>query len=141
MTHDDTKHLARIHCLRRDLNLSDEEYRDLLAAITGQRSAKDLTRAERARVIRRMEELAGSADKLRSKPYKRRPKNTKAKPMLRKIEALLADQSLPWAYADGIAKQMFKVDTVAWCNDEQLRAVVAALHRRQQREREKGGKP
>lgn len=44
-----------------------------------------------------------------------------------KIEALLADNKLPWAYADGIAKQMFKVDKVDWLEREQLRKVVAAL--------------
>lgn len=41
-----------------------------------------------------------------------------------KIEALLADNNLLWAYADGIAKQMFKVD---WLERKQLRKVVAAL--------------
>ncbi len=44
-----------------------------------------------------------------------------------KIEALLVDNNLPWAYADGIAKQMFKVEKVDWLERGQLRKVVAAL--------------
>ena len=46
---------------------------------------------------------------------------------IQKIEAILADCGLPWAYADGIARQMFKIDRLRWCDTEQLMKVTAAL--------------
>ena len=58
-------------------------------------------------------------------------------PQLRKINALLVDQSLSWEYADSIALRMFKVKQVQWCNAKQLQAVISALTKRQQK---KGGR-
>ncbi len=51
-------------------------------------------------------------------------------PLINKIEVLLTDNKLPWVYADGIAKQMFKVEKVDWLEREQLRKVVAALEKK-----------
>lgn len=48
-------------------------------------------------------------------------------PQLRKIEALLTDNRLSWAYADGIANRMFKIARVAFCAPEQLGKIIAAL--------------
>lgn len=48
--------LARIHCLKKDLGLSDDEYRDVLFALERVRSAADLDWAGRRRVI---DHLAG----------------------------------------------------------------------------------
>jgi hypothetical protein len=58
-------------------------------------------------------------------------------PQLRKINALLVDQSLAWEYADAIAANMFKVKRVEFCDSRQLRAVISALAKRQQK---KGGR-
>ncbi len=52
---------------------------------------------------------------------------TSKKPLIGKIGAILADTKRPWSYADGIAKQMFKIQFVEWCSQVQLRKVVAAL--------------
>ncbi|MBN2684985.1 MAG: DUF1018 domain-containing protein [Pontiellaceae bacterium] len=54
-------------------------------------------------------------------------------PQIRKVNALLVDQSLSWEYADGIAYRMFKVRRVEWCNAPQLRALISALTKRQQK--------
>ncbi|MEN9463886.1 MAG: hypothetical protein RL217_67 [Pseudomonadota bacterium] len=56
--------------------------------------------------------------------------------MMSKIEALLADQALPWAYADSIAKQMFGIERCSWVREpEQLKAIIAALYRRNKKAR------
>ena len=47
--------------------------------------------------------------------------------LLNKIEALLADAGRPWTYVDGMAKHMFGLDAVAFCDDRQLHKIVAAL--------------
>ena len=43
--------LARLHCLKKELGWSDDEYRDILEARTGKRSAGDLDGAALARVV------------------------------------------------------------------------------------------
>jgi phage gp16-like protein len=121
-----TRELATIHCMKRDLKLDDDSYRNLLYGIAGVRSAGELTADQRTRVIQEMQRDLGPA----AKKYPGRPHNMDSKnaaPELAKLEALLADGKLPWAYADGIAQQMFKVDRIAFCTSEQIRAVITAL--------------
>lgn len=48
-------------------------------------------------------------------------------PLMTKLEAMLADMSLPWSYADGIARNVCKVDKVRFCNAGQLYKVVQVL--------------
>ncbi len=50
--------LARIHILKKDARLTDDEYRDLLQTLTGKRSAADLSFEERARVCAHLTTLA-----------------------------------------------------------------------------------
>ena len=64
------------------------------------------------------------------KGYPGRPNNMdvpEKKALLSKIEAHLSDAKQPWAYADGMAKHMFKVDKVEWCSEDQLYKIVQAL--------------
>ena len=51
--------------------------------------------------------------------------------MTAKIEAILTELKLEWSYADGIAKQMFGIERVAWLDPDQLFKVMAALIYRQ----------
>lgn len=48
----DKKKLALIHIVKRELNLSDQEYRDILYQVTGVRSAKDLNEITFKRLFR-----------------------------------------------------------------------------------------
>ncbi len=48
----DKKKLALIHIVKRELNLSDQEYRDILDQVTGVRSAKDLDEMAFQRLLR-----------------------------------------------------------------------------------------
>lgn len=126
-----TRDLRRIHTGRRYLALDDDTYRDLLERLTGKRSAADLNAAQRRAVI----------DEFYRRGFK--PKDHRRQPpdragggktrLLSKIEALLADASRPWAYVDGMAKRMFGLDAVSFCDDAQLRKIVAALVYDQQR--------
>ncbi|WP_425640691.1 gp16 family protein [Marinomonas gallaica] len=114
--------------------MDDESYRLLLNDMFGKRSAKDLTEAERGELLERFKQLGFVPKKPQNKatnktlPWGNRPNpNANREPPMGKIEALLVDNNLPWAYADGIAKQMFKVEKVDWLERGQLRKVVAAL--------------
>jgi phage gp16-like protein len=113
--------LAKIHIAKAQLRLDDDTYRDMLWTLARVRTAKELTSDGRRRVL----------DHLRSRGFvdrgRGRPHNANNSALIRKIEALLADAKRPWAYADGMAKHMFKVDRVTFCSYEQLRKLVAAL--------------
>lgn len=52
---------------------------------------------------------------------------TDKEPLLRKIEAYLAEAKRPWDYAHGMARRMFKVNRLQWCQARQLHKIVAAM--------------
>lgn len=115
--------LARIHLLAKQLGLEDDVYREVLRRVAGVASAADLDAAGRRAVI------AHFHGKLGGKPVHRAgaPRTIDDRPMLRKIEALLADAERPWRYAEAIAQRICHVDRLEFCSDADLRAVIAAL--------------
>ncbi len=122
------RELAKIHLAAKQLGMDDETYRDMLWAIARVRSAKDLDEAGRRRVLDHLKSV-GFKPKPGS-PRPGRPHNLGSEergPQLAKIEAMLTSAGRAWAYADGIAKKMFHVDRVTFCNPEQLRKIIAAL--------------
>lgn len=125
-----TRYLAPIHCAKRALGMDDESYRALLQRVAGVRSSRDLSPKAAGRVLDEFRRLgwADNRDKSRGRPH-----NFSELPhRIRKIEAQLADLGLPWSYADGVARQMYQVQRVAWLRrPDQLDAVIAALHREQ----------
>ncbi len=135
--------LARIHCLKRDLRLPDDEYRDLLFALTRARSAGDLDNAGRARLIEHLASLArreGVDRRPRAAQHGKRPSvAADREAQLRKLEALLADAGRPWAYVEAIAKRMCHVDAVRFCTAEQLGKLIAALEYDRRRRAAKAG--
>jgi phage gp16-like protein len=118
-----TRDLRRIHTGRRALNLDDDTYRDLLERVTGQRSAGLLTAPQRRAVIDEFNRLGFKP------PDHRRPGRAPEDRvrLMGKIEALLADAGRPWAYVDGMVKRMFDLESLRFCDAEQLRKIVAAL--------------
>ncbi|MES1936706.1 gp16 family protein [Salinisphaera hydrothermalis] len=124
--------LAKIHIAKKELNLDDGAYRTLLWTVAHVRSSKDLDQRGRRAVL---DHLKSRGWKPKAKRAGKRPHNQEREPMLAKIEALLADQSLPWSYADALASHMYSVERVAWLrNPDHLRGVIAALDKRARRE-------
>ena len=128
--------LAKIHMGKKALKLSDPEYRALLMrasadgdGIGGFDSAANMTEAQHLAVLREMTRLGFKADdrEARKRAWAGRPKNVKDVPMLRKVEALLADAHRPWSYAHKLAEKMFRVKRLEWLNDHDLHKLVAAL--------------
>jgi len=116
--------LAKIHIAKKQLDLDDDTYCDLLWTVARVRSAKDLDEYGRRKVL----------EHLKSKGFKARTKGRPANinsgqngPMMRKIEALLTEAKRPWSYADGISKQMFGIDKVQFCGADQLHKIIASL--------------
>jgi len=123
------RELAQIHIAKKQLALSDEDYRAMLWAKGRVHSAKDLDFAGRKAVI---DHLVASGFKVEKNKGKAKggPHNIDSErrgPQLRKIEALLTDAGRPWAYVNGMASRMFHVERVDLCHEGQLQSLIAAL--------------
>lgn len=122
-----TSDLAKIHIARKALGLDDDTYQGAISLISHGRtdSSAELDHAERAALLehfsaRGWKNTATAPDVAVAK-----------KKLISKIGALLVDMDLTWAYADGIAKQMFKREKLQWCKPQELRGVIAALVKKQ----------
>lgn len=130
--------LAKLHCAKRDLGFSDEEYRVLLKRLTGKLSAAELTDRELGRVL----------DELRGKGF-RAPATTNrtgrpGEPQERLIEALwkdlvdmgVLDDPSPKALRRFVRK-VAGVDSLKWADAPQMNKAIEALKAWRRREWEK----
>lgn len=139
--------MARIHVLAKQLGLDRDTYEDLLWCQGRVRSSKDLDAHGRSVVIRHLQMLADKAGLSRRKPqtikaastkaqkknvYPGRPHNTDAKRRreMTKIEAQLTDAKLPWAYAEAMAKHMYRKERLEFCAPWELAGIVTALDKK-----------
>lgn len=142
--------LAAIHVAQSQLGMDDDAYRALILRVsasvsstgTGVRSAADLDLRGLNAVLDEMRRLGATqptkvGPKGRAKPahFPGTPHNFDGMPAeIAKIEALLADLTLSWSYADAIAKRMHGIERVAWCRKPaQLVSIIAALHVEQEK--------
>ncbi len=155
------KHKALIHVAKAQVSMTETEYRDLLGGL-GVTSCKDLDRPGFDQMMQHFEKLGfkarsreqgaasrdpGYAQATPGKAGRKRPRVNVPDPgfalratpgkgkerLMGKIRALVSDLKLSWSYADGVAKRMFKIQFVEWCDPEQLHKVVAALMYHQKR--------
>lgn len=124
-----------IHTLKGALQLDDDCYRAMLAEY-GVASSKDLREAQAKVFIHDLEQKALAAGVWKSKGATYTPPQNK-QGLMGKIEALLADAGRPIGYADAMARKMFNLESLRWCDSDQLRRIVAALTYDQKRRAEK----
>lgn len=121
--------LARIHILKKDLGLDDDQYRVVLWTVARVESSKDLDSHGRREVIRHLESHLAA----RQQRYPERPHNvdTAKRRELTKIEALLADAGKPWSYAEGIMRRITfsRKHRLEFCSETELASIIAALER------------
>ncbi len=127
------QHVSAIHVLRGKLGLSEDDYRALLVALVGKSSTLQMTHAQRAQVRDRMQALLQGASPAQGSPTMQ-TRYQRATPQARKAWALwnqlhrdghIADRS---ARAFGAwVKRQVGVESVAWCNEHQIEAVIEAL--------------
>ncbi|HFZ8572304.1 TPA: gp16 family protein [Salmonella enterica subsp. enterica serovar Birkenhead] len=119
------------------LGWDDVTYRSVLVRLTGKSSSTKCS----IRELEDVKEYMHSQGFPRQAPKGkgRRPKvANRRKAMLAKIEALLAEGGLSWAYAEGIASRMHGQKVLEWLDDEQLHAVMVALIKQAKREGRSG---
>lgn len=119
--------LAKIHIAKKDLGLDDDTYRHMLQEVAGVTSSAELSERGLAKVLAHLRGLGWKpkgASKLGRRPSP--PESKEA--LIKKIEAQLLAGGLTWAYADGMARRMFKVEKVEWLPADQLGKIIAALN-------------
>ncbi len=134
-----TRDLKLIHIAKRQMAWDDNTYRAILERITGNASAADLNAKQRSAVI---DEFVRLGWKIKHHKSHRNPGTLPEdrQRLIWKIGAYLADAGRVWAYADGIAKRVCKVESVRFATPEQLHKIVAALEYDQQRRQRKANK-
>ncbi|EKE1146312.1 regulatory protein GemA [Salmonella enterica] len=119
------------------LGWDDATYRGVLYRLTGKRSSTKCS----IRELEDVKEYMHSQGFPRKAPKGkgRRPNvANRRKAILSKIEALLAEGGLSWAYAEGIASHMYKQHVIEWLDDDQLHGVMVALTQRARRQGRSG---
>jgi len=125
--------IRAIHAACRSASIDDAERKRLQAQITGKASATDMSFAELDQVLNHLNKAAGYH------AYDGKPKTVDADPQLQKIEALLADMKLPWAYihrskfGPTMVKRLTGKDRIEWADVAGKQAVITALVKRQQK--------
>ncbi|EJP5180540.1 regulatory protein GemA [Salmonella enterica] len=119
------------------LGWDDATYRGVLCRLTGKRSSTKCS----IRELEDVKEYMHSQGFPRKAPKGkgRRPNvANRRKALLSKIEALLAEGGLSWAYAEGIASHMYKQHVIEWLDDDQLHGVMVALIKQSRRQGRSG---
>ena len=130
--------MIKIQIAKKQLNLTDDEYRSILSGQGGVDSSKDLDHAGRQRVVDYLTTL-GFKPKASANPKRpaRPTPSADALPLVRRIRAqLISLDRKPDEYADGIAKQMLGDATpefFEWCHVRDLESISQALTYQQNR--------
>lgn len=123
--HNRNSMIAKIKIAQKQLHMDDSAYRELLLRLTSKTSCAKMNQDELERVLREMRRLGFKPTKNQRHVVPKHRRSTDA--MMSKISALLADNKLPWSYADAICKRMFSVDKVQWLSDEHMHTLIGVL--------------
>lgn len=142
--------LARLHCLKKEQGWGDDEYRDILEARTGKRSAGDLDGAALARLVAALGGQKSALATRRDNEWAWVDTAAAARqPLLRKLIVLVGSKGArirrggQIAYIEGIAAQMSGTAASAGavtkslrlCDEHELWRIVAALNKHVERQR------
>jgi phage gp16-like protein len=122
--------LAKIHIAKKELGMSDDQYKAVLAERMGVESASELSGRDLIRLVRVMEDMGWAPKRSRTGALP----DDKAR-QIKRIWAQCYSLGRPVpSYADGLARKMWGVDRVVWCSHDQLQAITSALAYQQRRE-------
>jgi len=118
---------ALIHVAKHQLGIDDDTYRAMLESV-GVSSSKELD-CQRFDEVMQMLRNAGFKpvhESARKSGMQHRPPRDRLR-MLAYVESILAGLELPWSYADGIARKMFGIDRLRFCDASQTYKILQAL--------------
>lgn len=119
------REIQLIHVAKQKLGMDEDTYRNLLTDRFSVSSSKDMDEKQRHELLEYFKKLGFKV--IKTQKPRPAPAADKA-PQVAKIRALLIVlDGKPDAYADGMAKHMFKVDRFEWCTGAQLGKIIAAL--------------
>jgi len=129
----DRKRIALVHVAKRNIGLTEEEYRDALSSV-GAKTAADLYPSQFYRLMEHFEKM-GFVSTNKKAGANRSGKPSPSKDLIRaKIEAIRDDIGITDGYIDAIAKHMnFGVDRWKWCDTGQMHKLMTALVYHQKR--------
>lgn len=120
------------------LGIDQDERRALQLEVIGKASTTEFTAADWRKIVAHLNKMtARSAAPWAGKPQTWRPGCT---PRGEKIEALLADQKLPWRYlthssrGPSMVKRLAGVDRLEFADARGLDAIITALTRRAEKQ-------
>lgn len=122
----DRKKIALIHVAKKQLGLSDDEYRLALGSV-GVESSKDLFSSQFNRLMQHFERAGFVSKGAKARRGEKSSARTSKQAMQRKIRAIMADLGLTDSYVDAMARKMFKIDCWIWATTDQTHKIVAAL--------------
>lgn len=122
----DRKRIAVLHVAKKNLGLTEEEYRSALESV-GAKSSKDLYPSQFFRIMDHFTTMGFVSTNKKAA--------AKSKDLVRaKIEAIRDDIGITDGYIDAIAKHMGAgVDRWKWCNPHQMQKLMTALIYHQKR--------
>ena len=116
------RQLIGIGCAKIGIDKALKE--EMLMARFGKASTTEISSAQAEAFLEELRGRGFAVKRFAKKPARPRPDKAS---LMGKIEAYLAEAKRPWAYVHGMAKHMFKVERVEWCDAAQLHKLVAAL--------------
>jgi phage gp16-like protein len=122
--------LAKIHIAKKDLGMSEEDYRAMLWTVGRVKSSAQLDDAGRRQLLAHLSKLGWAPKPGKPKVLQLHERVTEQKRRLAwRIEQWLAvaEPAREESYADGMARKMFHVERVTFCTVDQLHRIVAAL--------------
>jgi len=124
--------LAKVHAARKDLALAEESYRDLVARVTGRRSAKDCTLAQLDAVVAEMKRLGWQPRK--TQPARAGKRKIAPGEVQAKARALWLDlyhlgevRDPAEAALDAFARRQVGVDSARFLTPQEAHRVIEAL--------------
>ena len=123
--------IRAIHAACRAAGIDDSERKRLQMSVIGKASSKDMDLPELNRFLDHLNQAAGYVGPIG------KPAGIAADPQLQKIEALLADMKLPWAYihrskaGPSMVRRLTGKDRIEWADAAGKQAVITALVKRQ----------
>ena len=120
--------LARVHILRKELGLPEDEYRDILFKVTGKYSAADLNARGLSLWANHLQNLKNRYNPKKKHKYELKPQESKAWSLWQTLadQGKVKDRTMA-GLLGYIKNHVERVDHIKWLNKEQLHNLIEQL--------------